>query len=54
MAFSNGASLHPLPPGESKDDYVRYLNIYEDGEFDEVQFAAWVRQACQSSGWSGS
>jgi len=54
VAFFNGSSLRPLPPGESKDENVRYLNIYEDGEFDEAQFAAWVKQASELPGWSGS
>jgi len=54
VAFFNGASLDPLPPGESKDENVRYLNIYEDGQFDEDQFADWVKQASQLPGWSGS
>lgn len=54
VAFFDGASLNPPPPGESKDENVRYLNIYEDGEFDEAQFADWVRQASQLPGWSGS
>jgi hypothetical protein len=54
VAFFNGASLDPLPPGESKDENVRYLNVYEDGTFDEAQFAAWVKQASQLPGWSGS
>ena len=54
VAFFDGASLDPMPPVESKDDNVRYLNIYEDGEFDEAQFAAWVKQASQLPGWSGS
>ena len=54
VAFFNGASLDPLPPGESKDENVRYLNIYEDGQFDEAQFAAWVTQASQLPGWGNS
>ena len=54
VAFFNGASLDPLPPGESKDENVRYLNIYEDGQFDEAQFAEWVKQASQLPGWGGS
>jgi hypothetical protein len=54
VAFFNGTSLEPLPPGESKDENVRYLNIYEDGQFDEQQFAAWVRQASQLPGWGTS
>lgn len=54
VAFFNGSSLEPLPPGESKDENVRYLNIYEDGEFDAAQFEDWVRQARELPGWSGS
>jgi hypothetical protein len=54
VAFFNGASLDPLPPGESKDENVRYLSIYEDDQFDERQFVAWVKQASQLPGWGGS
>ena len=54
VAFFNGASLEPLPPGKAKDENVRYLDIYEDKPFDEAQFAAWVKQACELPGWSGS
>ena len=54
VAFFNGTSLEPLPPGESKDENVRYLNIYEDDQFDEQQFAAWVKQASQLPGWGKS
>lgn len=53
VAFFDGASLDPPPPVESKDADVRYLNIYEDAEFDEAQFADWVKQASQLPGWSG-
>jgi hypothetical protein len=54
VAFFNGTSLDPLPPGESKDENVRYFNIYEDDPFDEAQFAAWVKQATQLPGWGTS
>ncbi|MRR11643.1 DUF1801 domain-containing protein [bacterium] len=54
VAFFNGASLNPPPPETSKHDEVRYLNIYEDGQFDEAQFAEWVMQASQLPGWIGS
>ena len=54
VAFFNGASLDPLPPGKAKDENVRYLDIYEDKPFDEAQFAAWVKQASQLPGWAGS
>ena len=53
VAFFNGTSLDPVPPGESKDENVRYLNIYEDGQFDEGQFAVWVKQASRLPGWGG-
>lgn len=49
VTFFNGASLHPLPPGTSKHEKVRYLDIRED-QFDEAQFADWVKQASQLPG----
>ena len=49
VAFFRGASLRPLPPGESKQKEVRYLDIYE-GQLDEAQFAAWVKQASRLPG----
>ena len=50
VSFFRGASLQPLPPGHSKQAEVRYLDIREDGGFDEAQFAAWVKQACALPG----
>ena len=50
VAFFRGASLRPLPPGESKQKDVRYLDVREDEELDEAQFAAWVKQASQLPG----
>jgi hypothetical protein len=50
VAFFRGASLRPLPPGGSKQKDVRYLDIHEDGQLDEAQFAAWVKQASQLPG----
>jgi hypothetical protein len=49
VTFFRGASLHPVPPGPSKHKDVRYLDIYED-QFDEAQFAAWVKQASRLPG----
>lgn len=49
VAFFNGASLRPLPPGESKHKDVRYLDIRE-GQLDDAQFADWVRQASRLPG----
>ena len=50
VAFFQGASLEPLPPGASKQENVRYVDI-RDGELDEVQMAKWVRQAAKLPGW---
>jgi hypothetical protein len=50
VAFFRGASLRPLPPGESKQKDVRYLDIHEDDELDEAQLAAWVKQASRLPG----
>ncbi len=49
VAFFRGASLRPVPPGESKQKEVRYLNIHED-KLDEAQFADWVKQASKLPG----
>ena len=50
VAFFRGSSLKPLPPGESKSDDVRYLDIYEDDDFDEKQFTGWIKQASKLPG----
>ena len=50
VAFFRGASLRPVPPGESKQKDVRYLDIQEGEEFDEAQLAAWVKQASKLPG----
>ena len=50
VTFFRGTSLRPHPPGESKHKEVRYLDIYENAEFDEVQLAAWVKQASRLPG----
>jgi hypothetical protein len=50
VAFFRGTSLRPVPPGESKQKEVRYLNIREDDPLDEAQFVAWVKQASQLPG----
>jgi len=53
VAFFRGASLRPLPPAESKDKDVRYLDIHADQQLDEAQLADWVKQASRLPGWSG-
>lgn len=50
VAFFRGARLSPVPPGDSKQKDVRYLDIYEDDAFDEAQFATWVKQASRLPG----
>ena len=50
VGFFRGASLSPVPPGESKQKEVRYLDIHEDDRLDEAQFAAWVKQASKLPG----
>ncbi|WP_095980996.1 DUF1801 domain-containing protein [Melittangium boletus] len=50
VAFFRGTSLSPVPPGESKSQDTRYLDIHEDDQLDEAQFAAWVKQASQLPG----
>jgi len=51
VTFFRGTSLHPSPPGESKHEEVRWLDIHEDDRLDEAQLAAWVKQASQLPGW---
>jgi hypothetical protein len=51
VAFLRGSSLVPLPPGESKQKEVRYLDIQEGDQLDEAQLARWVKQASQLPGW---
>jgi hypothetical protein len=50
VGFFRGTSLRPVPPGESKNEEMRYLDIHEDDQFDEAQFAAWVKQASKLPG----
>jgi len=50
VAFFRGTSLRPLPPGESKQKDVRYLDIREGDAIDEKQLADWVKQAAKLPG----
>ena len=50
VAFFQGALLNPLPPGKSKQEDVRYLDIHEGDELDDAQLADWVRQASKLPG----
>ena len=50
VGFYRGTSLQPEPPGQSKHNEVRYLDVHQD-DLDEAQFAAWVKQAAALPGW---
>ena len=49
VTFFRGEDLKPRPPETSKVKGVRYLHVRED-EFDEKQFADWVKQASKLPG----
>jgi hypothetical protein len=49
VTFFQGASLKPPPEGKSKYPAVRYYDAHE-GELDEKQFAAWIKQASKLPG----
>ena len=50
VAFFRGTSLQPVPPGTSKSQDTRYLDIREGEALDEAQFLAWVKQASKLPG----
>jgi hypothetical protein len=49
VTFFAGPSLRPVPPGGTRPD-ARWIDLHE-GELDEVQLAAWVKQAARLPGW---
>ncbi len=52
VTFFSGTSLDPVPPGGTeKSKEARWIDIYEDDEFDETQMADWVKQAAALPGW---
>jgi hypothetical protein len=51
VTFFQGASLRPLPPGESKSKDVRYLDIRAHDPLDEELVGSWMRQAAELPGW---
>lgn len=51
VSFFRGMSLRPLPPGESKQKDIRYLDIHEHDQLDEEQMATWIQQAAALPGW---
>ncbi|MET0678272.1 MAG: DUF1801 domain-containing protein [Bradyrhizobium sp.] len=50
VAFFRGASLRPVPPGDSKSKDTRYLDIHEGDQPDEAQLAAWIKQSSRLPG----
>jgi len=53
VTFFNGTALRPVPPGESKHQKVRYLDIHEDDRLHERQLATWIKQGASMPGWDG-
>jgi hypothetical protein len=51
VTFFRGTSLRPLPPGESRSEETRYLDIHEDEHLDEELVVSWIRQAAELPGW---
>ena len=54
VGFFKGAALRPLPPGESKQPDVRYLDLREDDPLAKAPFVKWVKQASRLPGWGKS
>jgi hypothetical protein len=50
VTFFRGMSLRPVPPGESKSQDTRYLDIREDAKLDEAQLTSWIKQASKLPG----
>jgi len=52
VTFFKGSTLQPVPEGGTpKSKEARWVNIHE-GELDEEQMAAWIKQAAALPGWS--
>lgn len=52
LTFFRGTSLKPMPPGESKVEGVRYLDLYEGEAVGGRQLTAWIRAAAKLPGWT--
>ena len=50
VTFFRGTSLRPVPPGASKHQEVRDIDIHE-ANLEEAQMARWVKQAAALPGW---
>jgi hypothetical protein len=53
VAFFRGTSLRPVPPGNSKSNDTRYVDIREGDQIDEARMADWVKQAAKLPGFLG-
>ncbi|MEZ5343380.1 MAG: DUF1801 domain-containing protein [Acidimicrobiales bacterium] len=51
LAFFQGTLLDPIPPGKSKVEGTRYLDVYETDEVDDALLASWFKQASELPGW---
>ena len=49
VTFFRGTSLEPVPPGGTAPK-ARWIDLHE-GELDEAQMVAWVKQAAALPGW---
>jgi len=54
VTFFRGTSLRSLPPGESRDANVRYVDLHENDPVDDERMASWIRQAAALPGWDPS
>jgi hypothetical protein len=52
LTFFRGTSLRPVPPGGTGKE-ARWVDIKE-GDFDQTQLAAWVKQAAAMPGWGNA
>lgn len=50
LSFFEGTSLPPPPPKASKTATTRYVEIREDGAWDQAQIADWIAQASRLHG----
>lgn len=50
VTFFQGMSLDPVPPGTSKQQNVRYLDIRQDDDIDTALLTSWMKQASKLPG----
>jgi len=51
VTFFRGTALRPLPPGASKNEDTRYLDIHEADQLDQELVSSWIRQSSELPGW---